>query len=301
MKKLVLALLLALGFCMDALAQQDAMYSQYMFNMLSVNPAYAGSRDVLSATAMKRWQWVNMDGAPETLTFTADMPVWHEKIGLGISFVNDQIGVTKNSSLYTSYSYRIRFLSGGTLAFGLQAGFTNMKANYLSLYTTTRNDQVFMENINEWLPNFGAGAYYSTDNFYVGLSAPHLINNTIIKGTESVQKQHFFITAGYVFRTSEVVSLKPSLLFKYVDGAPLEGDVNINVWFHDKVAVGASYRTGDAVVALAEFQINQQLRFGYAYDMTLTRIKAYSSGSHEIMLRYEFGYAKNKILTPRYF
>ena len=301
MRKKIYTFIIGSLISFGAFAQQDAMYSQYMFNMLSVNPAYAGSRDVLSITALRRWQWVGVEGAPKTTTFTADLPVWHERIGLGISAINDQIGVTKTNSLYNSYSYRIRLSRGSTLAFGLQAGFTNMRANLLSLKTTTSGDQVFMQNVNEWLPNFGAGIYYSTDKFYVGFASPHLINNTIIDGTESVQKQHYFAMTGYVFHTSEVVALKPSILLKYVKGAPLEGDFNINAWFYDRIAVGASYRTGDAVVGLVEFQINPQLRFGYAYDMTLTRMKGYSHGSHEIMVRYEFGSSKKKILTPRYF
>jgi type IX secretion system PorP/SprF family membrane protein len=291
-------------FCIisfSAWAQQDAMYSQYMFNMMAVNPAYAGSRDVMNFTCMKRWQWVGIEGAPKTLTFTADMPVWRERVGLGISVVNDQIGITNNNSLYTSYSYRIHFGSGGTLALGLQAGFTHLRANYLSLTTTTGNDKVFIDNVNSWMPNFGAGAYYSTDKFYAGVSAPHLINNHLIGGTESFQKQHFFAMAGYVIPASQTVAVKPSLLMKYVQGAPLEADINVNTWFHDRVAVGVSYRTGDAIVGLLEMQINPQLRFGYAYDMTLTRIREYGRGSHELMLRYELGFAKKKILTPRYF
>jgi type IX secretion system PorP/SprF family membrane protein len=299
--KRIIIFVFTLVIVSKASAQQDAMYSQYMFNMLSVNPAYAGSRDVISLTALKRWQWVGIEGAPKTMTFTADLPAWHERIGLGISAVNDQIGATKNNALYTSYAYRLHFLNGATFAFGLQAGFTNMRANFMSLNTTKQGDQVFMQNVNEWMPNFGAGAYYSTDNFYAGFAAPHLINNRIIPGTESVQKQHYFLMAGYVFSLSPTLAIKPSMLFKYVDGAPLEGDVNINAWFYDRLGVGASYRTGDAFVGLAEFQITQQLRVGYAYDMTLTRIRAYSSGTHEVMIRYELGYAKKKILTPRYF
>jgi type IX secretion system PorP/SprF family membrane protein len=300
MKKIIF---IALAFCASTsvYAQQDAMYSQYMFNMLSVNPAYAGSRDVLGFTALRRWQWVGIEGAPRTATFSADMPVWNERIGLGLSFVNDQIGVTKTNTLYTSYAYRIQFLNGGTLALGIQGGFTNLKANLLSLTTTTSGDNVFMQNVNEWLPNFGAGAYYSTDKFYVGVSAPHLMNNEIVKGTQSVQKPHYFIMSGYVFRVSPVVVLKPSLLAKYVDGAPIEADINLNAWMHDRVGVGVSYRTGDAFVGMLEFQINQQMRFGYAYDITLTRLGSYSNGTHEVMLRYELGSAKKKILTPRYF
>lgn len=300
MKRSILTTLLCIAGLITW-AQQDAMYSQYMFNMLAVNPAYAGSRDVINFTCMKRWQWIEMEGAPKTFTFTADMPVWHERVGLGISVVNDQIGVSNNNSLYTSYSYRIHFVSGGTLALGLQAGFTNLRANYLSLTTTSGNDKVFMNNVNSWMPNFGTGAYYSTDKFYAGFSAPHLLNNHLINGTESIQKQHFFAMAGYVLHPSHTVAVKPSVLFKYVKGAPLEADVNVNTWFYDRVAVGVSYRTGDAIVALLEMQINPQLRFGYAYDMTLTRIREYSRGSHELMLRYELGFAKKKILTPRYF
>jgi type IX secretion system PorP/SprF family membrane protein len=300
MKKIFITFAIVL-YWMNGFTQQDAMYSQYMFNMLSVNPAYAGSRDVVSLTALKRWQWTGIEGAPRTTSFTADMPVWDERIGLGISAVNDQVGITKTNSLFTSYAYRIQFLNGSTLAFGLQGGFTNLRANLVELNTTTKGDQVFRQNVNEWLPNFGAGVYYSTDKFYLGVSTPHLINNTLVDGTESIQKQHFFLMGGYVFHASPEVALKPSFLIKYVDGAPVQADVNINAWFHDRVAIGGSYRTGDAVVALLEFQINKQLRFGYAYDITLTRLGNQTSGTHEVMIRYEFGSARKKILTPRYF
>ena len=297
----VLALLFSLAG-MSSYAQQDAMFSQYMFNMLPVNPAYAGTSNVINFAALRRWQWVGIEGAPRTLTVSADAPFLKERMGLGITFINDQIGVTKSNSAYVSYSYRIKFLSGGTLSFGLQGGFANYQANLASLFTTQIGDPTFSSNINSWLPNVGGGLYYSTERFYAGISAPHLINNALSPGTPSVQRRHYFAMTGYVFHPSANFAVKPSLLAKYVEGSPLQLDFNFNVWYHDKISAGISYRTGDAIVGMLQFMPTNQLRIGYAYDFTLTQLQTYNSGSHELMIGYTLAaYNKDRIVTPRYF
>jgi type IX secretion system PorP/SprF family membrane protein len=285
----------------NATAQQDAMYSQYMFNMLSVNPAYAGSREVTSLTALKRWQWLNVEGAPRSATFSADLPVWKKKIGLGIQLLTDKIGVTRSNSVLTSYSYRIKLKKNSTLAFGLQAGFTNMRSDLASINTTSGSDPIFMQNVNTWLPNFGAGIYYRNENFYAGLSSPHLLNNKIPEGTQSVQKPHYFLMGGYMFEQSENLLVKPSVLIRYVNGAPVQGDINLNVWFQKKIGAGISYRTSDAFVVMAEFMINRKVSFGYAYDIIITPLNNYASGSHEIMLRYQMGLPRKENFKLSYF
>jgi type IX secretion system PorP/SprF family membrane protein len=312
-KKLTL-LMVCLAAMHQSFGQQDPMYSQYMFNMLAVNPAYAGSRDVLSATALYRNQWVGIKGAPNTITFSADMPIKNEKIGLGINITDDRLGVMHNSLLSISYAYRIRLTSKGTLAFGLQASANQYKADYgvvdPTQNTTTTPDQSFSGSVTQILPNVGFGIYYTTDRFYIGGSIPKLIKNSLsdyydpsINFTNFANREnrHFFIVAGYVIPLNYIFKLKPSMLLKAVRGAPLELDINANLWIHDVISVGLSYRTGDSIDGLLEFQVSPQFRFGYAYDMTLTNLGRYNSGSHELMLRYEFGYSKSKIISPRYF
>lgn len=301
-KKTYILLLLLLSIFSELKAQQDAMFSQYMFNMLTLNPAYAGSRDVLSTTAMRRWQWVNIDGAPRTTFFSADMPIANKKIGLGLLAYNDKIGATNTNAVYLNYAYRIR-LRKGTLALGLNAGFAQYKADFLSLTATDNGDPIGMQNVNKFMPNFGFGAYYSTDRFYVGISTPHLMNNRLSRESTSqaIQRRHFFAMTGVVIPLSLFIKVKPSVLVKYVEGAPLQLDGNVNFWFDDRISLGASYRTGDAIVGMLEVQITPQLRIGYAYDASLTRVKKYSSGSHELMVRYEFGFGRSQIISPRYF
>lgn len=316
MKKSIIKII-ALIFCTlvltgNTLAQQDAMYSQYMFNMLTVNPAYAGSRDVLSTTAMYRRQWLNIKGAPTTALISADMPLRKEKMGLGLMIVNDKIGITNTLGVYGSYAYRIKLRDRGVLALGLSAGASNYAANLSSVESNPDgiSDPAFSQNLSKWMPNFGGGIYYSTDRFYAGASLPHLLNNSlnstnaISLGTSSKnasQYRHLFVMAGYVFKISPTVVCKPSFLTKYVANSPIQIDINANFWFQDKIGIGASYRSADGMVAMFECQLNSQLRLGYAYEFPLTRLSKYTSGSHEILLRYEFGFDKGQILSPRYF
>lgn len=288
--------------------QQDPQYSQYMFNTLAVNPAYAGSRDVVSATALFRKQWVNTPGSPATGTFSVDAPFKRERVGVGLVAFNDRIGVTSTSGIYGSYAFRIR-LKKGTLALGLQAGFSQFKADYTSVVLDQNNqyDGAFASNVNKFMPNFGGGVYYKTDKFYVGLSVPRFIDNAMFKKDaaltiQSYQSRQVFLMGGFVIALSQDVKLKPSTLIKYVQGAPIQMDINANVWFYDVVAAGLSYRAGaGTLVSMIEVQATKQIRIGYAYDAGLGKIRSIGQSSHEIMARYEFGYVKAKILSPRYF
>jgi type IX secretion system PorP/SprF family membrane protein len=304
MKKLLILFAVA-GSVMQAAAQQDAMYSQYMFNYLLVNPAYAGSRDVLSVTGMYRKQWVNVDGAPSTITFSADMPIAKERMGVGLTVFKDQIGREGNTGVYGSYAYRVRLTQRGTLSFGANLGFTQYSADLANVALNSANpDNAFSGNIREINPNFGLGLFYSTDKFYLSVAIPHVIDSKLGDLSNlgrSVLRKHYFLGAGLVFPVSPNVKLKPSTLVKIVEGAPIEGDFNLNAWYVDKIGLGVSYRTGDAIVAMLEFQATTGLRFGYSYDITTTRLSRYASGTHEIMVRYEFATLKKKIITPRYF
>ncbi len=301
MRSRLLLLLLTIVFSLSLQAQQQAMFTQYMFNGLAINPAYAGSHESISATALARIQWVGIDGAPRTQTFSVHSPIPGKNIGLGAFFAHDELGVTEQNTLYLSYAYRMQ-MSKGTLAFGIQGGLRTSSINYGDLGV---NDPNLQSNISESSPNFGAGLFYSTDRFYLGASIPVLMNNELGAGDnsdiQSKQIRHFFATAGYVFDLSPVLKLKPSGLIKSVSGAPIEMDINANLIINDLVWFGLSYRSFDSISFLFDLQVNPQLRFGYAYDYTTTNLGQANSGSHEFMINYRFVFAKNKIVTPRYF
>ncbi|MBC8053217.1 MAG: type IX secretion system membrane protein PorP/SprF [Sphingobacteriaceae bacterium] len=288
-----------------AFAQQTAMFTQYMFNTLALNPGYAGSRNVISATALLRTQWVGVDGAPRTQTFTIDAPVNQKKIGLGLQLFSDKLGKTSNTGIVASYAYRIR-MDKASLSFGLQANMSQFTTNFNSVDLDPSGlsvDPAFISNDKKTLYNFGTGIYYNSDRFYAGLSSPELMN-TVLPGSQTKgnrQSLHVFLMSGYVLSLNNTFKLKPSFLLKGVQGAPLEADLNASVWIKDILCLGAQYRTNADLSGLIEIQASPQFRLGYSYDHSTTPLSKYNSGSHEIMLRYEFGFQRDKVLTPRYF
>ncbi|WP_207532867.1 PorP/SprF family type IX secretion system membrane protein [Desertivirga arenae] len=289
-------------------AQQEAMYTQYMFNTLSINPAYAGSRNVLSATTLIRSQWTGIEGAPRTTTFTIDAPINRKKVGLGLQVFKDKIGIMSTTGIVGTYAYRIR-MDRASLSFGLQGGISQFRANYTGVQLEPygpSNDVAFGNNANTNFYNVGAGVYYNSDKFYLGLSSPQLMQNVMpsYSGEQSKnnrQFSHIFLMGGYVFSLNEDFKLKPSFLVKAVKGAPLEGDINANLWIRNTFSIGAQYRTNADVSGMVEFQVSPQIRVGYAYDHSLTDLQSYNSGSHEIMLRFELGLERNRVISPRYF
>lgn len=301
----LLLLLLAVSFISGA--QQRPMYSQYMFNMMNINPAYAGSRGVAGMTALHRDQWVGIPGAPQTSSFSWDMPIHEKKIGLGIQLYDDKLGIERTTGLNASYAFRIQITNSGTLSLGIQAGLLNYRANYTEVRTFQTNDPSFSQNINGLLPAAAAGVYYNADKFYIGLSTPALLqtkisnDNTADVSSASGRDLHLYLASGFVMNLSQDLALKPSVLIKAVSGAPVEYDLNANLWIQNTIALGCSYRTGDAVVGMVEFQMNKQFRFGYAYDKTFSNLGSYNTGTHELMLRLEFGNTNGKIASPRYF
>ncbi|RYC71679.1 MULTISPECIES: PorP/SprF family type IX secretion system membrane protein [Spirosoma] len=317
-KQWAIALLLILGIGSSQVrAQQDKMFSQYMFNMMALNPAYAGSRDVLSMSALYRNQWTGVQGAPQTATFTMDMPLNQERVGIGLQLYGDRYGVMEEAGAFASYAFRIKVGQRTTLALGLQGGASSYRANLAEVITNPDGsiDPAFAQNISKVLPNFGTGIYLSNDRSYLSLSVPRLIKNKLseynVGDLRSVQARHAFAAAGFVVGISPAVKMKPSVLVKYAEGAPLGFDGNINFWFADRIAIGASIRRNqfstwtdystDAIVGMLEVQLTDQFRFGYAYDRTMNGLRSIAPSSHEVMLRYEFGFGKNRILTPRYF
>lgn len=288
-------------------AQQQPMYSQYMFNTLNINPAYAGSRGVVSTSALFRDQWAGMPGAPKTTVFSVDMPFNEKKIGVGLQVYDDRLGVERRNGFNASYAFRIQMNETGVLSLGVQAGVLNYRANFTDVNTFQQQDAVFNQNVNGLLPAAGAGVYYQTDQFYVGVSAPALLTSTINPYTNKADVSsagkdlHLYLHSGFRMDLSEDLVLKPSLLIKAVSGAPLQADLNANLWIQDLIAIGASYRTGDAVVGMLEWQINDQLRLGYAYDKSFSNLGAYNGATHELMLRIEFGSEGKRMSSARYF
>lgn len=295
--RFIIIIFLTVGF-INAQAQQDAMYTQYMFNTLAINPAYAGSRNVLSATGLTRRQWVGIEGAPNTQTISFDAAMPNKRVGLGVQIFNDKIGVTQTSGASLSYAYRIP-TEKGTLAFGLLGSLTNYKADFVNIRLNSGSpvDEAFAYDINKLMPNFGTGIYYNTERLFLGASVPHLLNNRLVNGNDIVgnstlaarQYLHLFVMAGYVIPMGYDFKVKPSLLFKGVRGSSVQLDINCNFWIKDVIGIGAQYRTGDAIAGIFAIQASEQIRIGYSYDYTTSGLTNYNSGSHEIMLRYEFG------------
>lgn len=305
----VLMLLAVMLFAYQkSIAQTEPMYSQYMFNMLGVNPAYAGSREASSFNFFQRSQWIGLQGAPQTTSFSFDQSILNKRAGWGIQFYDDKIGVEKADGINIMGSTKIQVSENGILSGGLSFGLMNYRIDLMNVTGRfTPNDPAFYSNLNKWTPSLGIGIYYNTDNFYAGVSIPNILKSRLTafdlirSGLQKVNQKHIFLTTGFVIPINEDLKLKPSTMIKMVEGAPIEADFNTNVWLRDIIGLGVSYRTGDAVIGMAEIQVNQNLRFGYAYDMTISPLKFYNTGTHEIMIRYEIGNFKTKIKSTRYF
>jgi type IX secretion system PorP/SprF family membrane protein len=299
----IITLLGSILACGTALGQQQAMFTQYMFNGLAINPAYAGSHRTLSATALARIQWAGVDGAPVTQTLSVHGPISNRRVGLGLLVLHDEIGVTKQTGAYGAFSYRIPFQNQGQLSFGIQGGFSSYNARF-SLVSEI--DPTFTGvDIKELQPNFGAGVFYSTKLFYVGFSVPQLVQNTFDKynpDSDAKLLRHYFLTSGYVFQLDNDLMLKPSILIKAVSGAPVQFDFNMSLLMKERLWVGLSWRSFDSVDALFQLQLTERLQFGYAYDFATTSdMRRINAGSHEFMLNYRVVKRGSRIKTPRYF
>lgn len=314
-------LLIIVGFLIMGVqtlfAQQDPMFTQYMFNMNALNPAYAGSNEVINTSALFRRQWLGINGSPTTGTFSIDVPFWQNKLGMGLMVMMDKVGKTQTFDVMSQYAYRIKTDEKGRLAFGLQAGvtqyaFRGAEVNYASNATVTGSDPTFGENISRILPNVGVGVWFNNENLYIGASIPRLINHQFTENIQGMpvgelgkakQFRHYFITTGYVFTLNETLKLKPSVLLRGVEAAPLSFDLNANLWYQERFGFGLSYRNTSSLNAILEFHPTNQLRLSYAYDFATTGIRRNTSGSHEIMIRYQFRKNKNDdiVISPRLF
>jgi type IX secretion system PorP/SprF family membrane protein len=296
MRKINQLVILVLGVlcCQKLAAQSLPMYSQYMYNMVNINPGYAGNRSVPSLSAIWREQWVGLPGSPTTKSFTYDAATKDNKNGFGVQLYDDKyVNYIKRTGVNLYYNFKIPVSERGVLSLGLKGGFYNDTKNLNSTYLGASNyqtDVAYATNLNQVVPLAGAGVYYNDDKFYAGFSAPDLIVFSKVKNYNAdnslfqVNEIHYFLTSGYSFDINDEVQLKPSFLLKATSGAPLEIDLNTNVWLKNMVGLGLSYRTAESVLGMAEVQVTPQLRFGYAYDMPFKR-----PNSHELFLRYEFG------------
>lgn len=287
-------------------AQQDAQYTQYMYNTIEVNPAYAGSRGALSVFGLYRTQWVGLDGAPETSTFSVNTPLKNSDLGLGVSLVNDKIGPTVENTLSADLSYTIPTSDTWNLSFGIKgtANLFNIDINKLSY--EDQDDPQFQNLKNKFSPNVGAGLYFHSDRAYVGLSVPNFIETNRYDSDDVAifkEKINYYFIAGYVFNLDrlEYIKFKPALMTKMVEGAPLQVDVSGNFMFNDKFVLGLAYRWSASVSAMAGFQVSKGMYIGYGYDHETTQLRKYNSGSHEIFLRFEFFNNYNKMISPRFF
>jgi len=299
--KAIVSLIIALAG-LQIEAQQDPQVTQYMYNMNIVNPAYAGSTEAISLGLLGRTQWVGLDGAPKTVTFSIHSPVG-KNIGLGMSVVSDKIGPVNESNLNADFSYTLKTSDIGKLALGLKAGVTFQDLG-LATITTVSPDVNFTDNINNTFPNFGVGAFYYTDKFYAGIAMPNMIKSNHFEKqggiiSKATEKMHYFINSGYVFDITENLKFKPSVLLKAVTGSPVSMDLSSNFLINERLELGASYRIDDSFSGLVNFAVNQNLRIGYAYDHTISNLGDYNSGSHEVIVRYDFHFYKYK--SPRFF
>lgn len=307
MKRIISIIVLLIAGFEYSNAQQLPQFTQYMYNTIAINPAYAGSRDALSIVGLNRNQWAGFDGGPQTQTLSIHSPLRNEKIGLGLSLINDKAGYENFTYVYGDFSYTIQASETVDISFGLKAGMTYYKlAEELYNATEVNQDPYFNDKLNRWNPNLGAGILFHSEKWYLGLSTPKIINHDLNNETEfkALERVHYYAIGGYVFDVAESVKFKPSFMVKHTDGVPLSTDLTANFLFNERFWLGGSYRMNgkqEAIGALVDFQVTDQFRVGYTYEIPTGEIRPYTSGSHEILLMYEFKFMKNKQKSPRYF
>ncbi len=303
-------------FSSHAQAQYDAMFTQYMFNETFINPAYAGSKEAMSATMLHRQQWVNFPGRPVTTSFALHGPLMNNKMGLGLSVLSEKIGVLTRNLVYGSYAYRLKIHDGGTLAMGLMGGIDNQQNKFAGVKLTDQSsapdDPTFAQNSpNVMAGNFGTGLYYNTKTFYAGLSIPRMLDNEVYlssNGAKTVKvtrlspsKFTYYFTVGNIFKINDELKIRGTAMVKAVQNAPAQIDLSAVSLINEMIWAGLAYRSNSSMSAILGFQVNPQFLVSYSYDYGLNKIQKYSQGSHEIALNYLFSFKGRKIVTPRYF
>jgi type IX secretion system PorP/SprF family membrane protein len=306
MKKFILIITVFALFGGSAIAQQDALFSQYMFNKLVLNAGYTGSREVLSADLLDRYQWVGIAGAPKTITFSMHTPLLNDHIGVGFYLYSDKLGPTTDQGFMASYAYRL-LLPKGKLSFGIQAGFKYFAIDWDKIESENPDYMFAGTEQNKLTPDANFGIYYYSNRMFAGLSSKNLFQNEYgmvdIDGKKAYSKlmRHFYGMAGMAVPISDEVVFRPSTLIKYVKNAPVQVDLNASFLIHNLFWIGMTYRTANALVFMTEFNLGQNLRLGYSYDVYLNQLVHYNKGSHEIRLGFDFNLFKTRMLTPRYF
>ena len=310
MKRFIPSVLVSLTLLVcvqSSYAQQHPIFTQYMFNGLVLNPAYSGSHESMTITAMGRRQWTGMNGAPQTEVLSMHTPLRFSRSAAGGVFIHDHVGVTNQYMFYGTYAYRIPVSENAKISVGAQAGATYYSANLSDLNVVTQYgtaDPVFSGTDSRLLPNLGIGVYYYNKRTYVGLSLPTVINNRWNNqdaNTKATQERHYFLTAGHVFDLSADLKLKPNVLLKWVEDGPFQYDINANLFIKERVWVGVSYRMQDSVDGLFEFIVNDQFSFGYSYGYPISSLVSIQSGTHELVLTYRVKREKHVVFSPRYF
>lgn len=302
MKNIIIILLLV---NLSVFAQQDSQYTNYMYNTINVNPAYAGSRGVMSIFGLHRSQWIGLEGAPVTNSASINTPIENTNLGVGLSFVNDKIGASDENTISADISYTIQTSSFYKLSFGIKGSANLFNVDYTKLNRYDLTDPKFQNNVeNKFSPNIGAGVYFYSDKLYLGLSVPNFLDSNQFNdntSSTSLENLHYYLIGGYVFDLNPDIQFKPAFMCKTVVGSPLQLDLSANFLFNEKFVLGAAWRWDAAMSFMAGFQVSNGLYIGYGYDLETTRLANYNSGSHEIFLRFELSKNQEKILAPRFF
>jgi type IX secretion system PorP/SprF family membrane protein len=300
--KILLFALFLTGFL--SFGQQDAQYTQYMYNTINVNPAYAGSRGVMSIFGLHRTQWVGLDGAPVTNALSINSPIENSNLGVGLSFVNDRIGPTNENTISADLSYTIQTSETYKLSFGVKGTANLFSLDKDKLNPVTQGDASLVDLNNYFSPNVGAGVYFHSDKLYLGASVPNFLETKRYEDNVTAiykERLNFYLIGGYVFDLTSNLKFKPAFLTKVVEGAPLQLDLSGNFLINEKFVLGVAWRWSAAVSAMAGFQVNDGLYIGYGYDLETTKLRNYNSGSHEIFLRFELFKKAERIVSPRFF
>ena len=293
---------------LSATAQQQAMFTQYMFNQSILNPAYAASQDNLNAMLLARTQWFGLGGGPRTQTFSIHGPLSEKKFTAGLSFLNDKISVVNSTETYADFAYQFQLVPDVYLALGLKAGFDFYQADLTKLKTINNNDPSFSEDVNNsFLPNFGFGGFVYSNDYYLGVSVPKLsrnkinINSKVNSNTLSREELHYYIIGGYVFELDKDVKFKPSFFAKMVKGSPLSFDVNASFLLKEKLWLGGTYRLKEGFCANVEFKVTNNLMLGYSFDFTTSDLSSYNYGTHEVFVSLDLNFTRFRVKSPRYF
>jgi type IX secretion system PorP/SprF family membrane protein len=292
-------------FQTDVFAQQEPLYSQYMYNTTVFNPAYAGSTGGVSIFGQYRTQWVGLEGSPKTATFSAHTPLGNSKMGMGVTFVNDRLGAMDENNIAIDFSYTVDLNQDWKMALGLKGAVDLLSVDYNKLDRKDLTDPTFAENINnKFTPNVGAGVYFYNHNSYVGASVPSFLQQQRYNGNDDIvmqQKMTFYLMGGHIFKLNESLDFKPAVLVKAVSGSPVQADISANFQMYKKFTAGLAYRTNSSISALAGFQVTDGLFVGYSYDATTTKLAQYNSGSHEIFLKFDLVKKLKIFNSPRFF